>query len=93
MIGAEALRDFARERRLGNFIGVEADRERGDARAGRGRCGDDDARVDAARQKEAERHVGDHLLGDGRADQRAQLLARGSRAADAAAASGIGMLQ
>ena len=77
MIRAEALCDFARKRRLGNFVGVETDRERRDARARRGRCCDDDARVDAARKKEAERHVRDHLLCDGCTDQCTQLLARG----------------
>src|SRR5688572_25067733 len=76
MIRGEALRDLARKRRLRYLVGVEADRERGDARAGRGGRGDDDARVDAAREKEPERHVRNHLLRDRRADQRAQLLAR-----------------
>src|SRR5688500_13524264 len=55
MIGPKTLRDLTRKRRLGYLVGVEADREGCYAPARRGRGCDDDARVDAARQKKAER--------------------------------------
>ena len=92
MLRAVALGDGAGVGALVVAVVAEADRERphrlDDAR---GHLGDDDARVDAAREQRAERHVGDEPPPDGRADRLADELEpvarRGARPAAAPATS------
>ena len=75
VVGAEMLRDQARVLQLVERRLVEADREGLHARAGGLRHqADHHARVDAAGEKRAERHVADQMRGDGAGQHVAQLL-------------------
>src|SRR5205085_6918598 len=75
MIGPQVVRHGRRIKRLVVSENFEADRKRSDLpQAGLPHQSDDGRGVDAARQKCAKRHIGNHAPRDGVLEQRLQLL-------------------